>query len=315
MLTVQELVKRLSAKGYRLTRRRCLKWIEDGLLPHPTRRGRGRGRGVAFLWDDGDRVLRQAERVAQGLRWNRRVSNLFLPLWVMGYDVPLDRVKERLLRWYDVPATLSLLQERYGQRACPERSEGDDSLKDVISRLAVWGVKGGQFSWLKGGEHFTREEVAELFLNVLHVPKYRPPSAILKRAARLTGMKTELLRRLTPYLSRPALAQALGQAEDDVLLWARRVLHRCTRLARLAAPDALADLESTFTQDPNMLFNLAANSGAFLIPVLVKLHTDGHAALIEDLLADWEARAGERNKSPTTSRQSKESLTASGLFR
>lgn len=291
MLSTRMLLRELNDKGYPITHRRILDWIAEGLLPHPTRHGLGRGRGVVFVWEDGERVLRQAVRVAQALAWNRRLSNVIVPLWVMGYDMPLDKVRATLLKWYDVEKTLSAIREKYGQPG--------DEVADAISRKAVRSQKAGQFSWLKGLDAEEKKDAAEALLGVFYVPKYRPNTVILKNIARATGLAPnafEPFKHLFSYRSPHAPADALKRAGDADLLWARDVLHQGVRLARVANPDNWAYLESLFAQDPDLLFNLAANAGTRAIPILVKLRLDGHAALIEELLTDARERAVHQNE-------------------
>nr|BAL53910.1 hypothetical protein HGMM_F11C09C18 [uncultured prokaryote] len=288
MLDTEGLIAELNAHGYHLNRWRVMDWIRKGLLPHPTRHGRGRGHGVVFVWEDGERTFKQALRVAQALAWNRRLSNAIVPLWVMGYDMPLDRVRKTLLEWYDVPATLHKIQARYAQPR--------DELADAISHMAVRGQQAGFLRWLKESDTHTREEAAEVLLSVFHRPKYRPIAVLLKRIARATGFEPDTLKTLLPYLSRPTLAQALAQADDSDYLWARDVLHQCIELAQRVDPERWQTLKTTFEDGPHLLFNLAANAGAWAIPVLVKLRLDGHAALVEELLAYFWEELRERSR-------------------
>ncbi len=100
MYTPDELMVEMGRLGYRVTRRRLTDWVQKGLLPAPRPRGLGQGRGKVYRWVEPD-VLHRALDVAELIRWHRRTSALFLPLWVLGYDVPLAEVQVGLRKVVD----------------------------------------------------------------------------------------------------------------------------------------------------------------------------------------------------------------------
>lgn len=93
--TPDELVNELNDLGYPVTKRRLTDWTQKGLLPSPRPRGQGRGRGKVYRWQEPD-ILHRAIDVFELLEWHRRAQDLFLPLWVLGYDVPVTEVRAGL---------------------------------------------------------------------------------------------------------------------------------------------------------------------------------------------------------------------------
>lgn len=98
--TPTELTMQLNELGYPITKRRLTDWVHKGLLPSPRARGRGQARGKVYRWEEPD-ILHRAIDVAELLKWHRRAADLFLPLWVLGYDAPFPEVQAALRRLVD----------------------------------------------------------------------------------------------------------------------------------------------------------------------------------------------------------------------
>src|SRR5262245_61958087 len=125
VMTPEDLAAELTQAGYPLARRGVIDWIQKGLLPHPRQRGLGRGRGSTYYWPRSE-ARAQAFCVACLLRWYGRIHGSYLPLGLLGYDVPLDRNRHRLK---EVLASL--------QTALIGKATTADGLADRLSRLAV----------------------------------------------------------------------------------------------------------------------------------------------------------------------------------
>ncbi len=115
--TPDTLLTAMDRLGCPVTKRRLLDWTQKGLLPHPRPRGRGQGRGKVYQWVEPD-ILHRAVDVYELLAWHRRAADLFLPLWVLGYDVPLTDVQTALRRFVDgLDAGLDAAVPRGGDRS------------------------------------------------------------------------------------------------------------------------------------------------------------------------------------------------------
>jgi hypothetical protein len=131
-MTQVQLVQDLHLLGYReASVPRVAAWRKQGLLPPFTSAGEGRGRGAGRkegCWSNHGEVLRQAEAILKLLKSYRRLEELYLPLWQLGYQVPLDRVRAALL---DPLLTAS---EDF------DIHEEGLSIEDIIDN-AVWDIK------------------------------------------------------------------------------------------------------------------------------------------------------------------------------
>jgi hypothetical protein len=99
-LTQDGLIVELHKQDYNeITKRRIIDWRENDLLPPFDLVGGGRGKGSGRKcnsWSDGQRVIRQALWVWKLLQIYRGFDNLYLPLWMLGCEIPIWRVREAL---------------------------------------------------------------------------------------------------------------------------------------------------------------------------------------------------------------------------
>lgn len=76
-----------------------MSWREKGLLPDFDVRGRGRGRGQGrsfSYWDDAEKIIGQASTIFELLQWRDRVEDAYLPLWLLGYQIPVETARMKL---------------------------------------------------------------------------------------------------------------------------------------------------------------------------------------------------------------------------
>ena len=99
-MTQGELLSEMHRLGYDdVTERQLADWRRKDLLPpfDVTGGGRGQRRGrERSSWTDGESVLNQALWVRELMQIYRSTESIRLPLWVLGYPVPLKRVREAL---------------------------------------------------------------------------------------------------------------------------------------------------------------------------------------------------------------------------
>src|SRR5215813_7386176 len=96
-MTQEELVKDLHLLGYQeISECRVARWRKRGVLPTFTNTGSGQGRGGGrekAYWSNPEEVLKQAEAIIQLLKHFRRLDELYVPLWELGYSVPLNSLR------------------------------------------------------------------------------------------------------------------------------------------------------------------------------------------------------------------------------
>jgi len=101
-LTQDELLAELQRHGYDdVSKRQIAEWRRKELLPPFDVIGGGRGRRLgreSSSWSDGELVFDQTLWVRELLPIFGSVEGVFLPLFVLGYPVPLQRVREVLGR-------------------------------------------------------------------------------------------------------------------------------------------------------------------------------------------------------------------------
>lgn len=99
-LTQDDLVAELQRRGYNdVTVRQVANWRRKELLPAFDVIGHGRGqrRGRSrSSWSNGEAVLNQVLWVRELLQIYGSIESIRLPLWVLGYPIPFERVREAL---------------------------------------------------------------------------------------------------------------------------------------------------------------------------------------------------------------------------
>lgn len=105
ILTEAGLVAALQKRGYDSASIRTIQdWRRDDLLPGFDQKGQGLGRGAGrqpSVWMDGESVVERAAWVSDLIRVYGRMDDAYFPLWVLGYPVPLELIKEALERPFD----------------------------------------------------------------------------------------------------------------------------------------------------------------------------------------------------------------------
>ena len=178
MLTLDTLCAEMATSGRHITRRGARDWWSKGLLPHPLRRGLGRGLGTETFWTD-SRVLCQAQVTYDLLAQYARTDFALLSLWLLGFLIPLAAVR----RIYDTLITRALraVHERPGQP--PE-----DVLGGIANKAAILQAKNG--SMPVGA----RQALSDLMLEILGIVYGLDDEPEIKELA-------DLWREVAPYLN------------------------------------------------------------------------------------------------------------------
>jgi hypothetical protein len=101
-MSQEELVEDLHLLGYReASVTRVAAWRKLELLPPFTSAGQGQGRGAGRgkgHWSEPEEVRKQAVAISELLPSYRRLNDLYLPLWQLGYAIPLEQVRPALVQ-------------------------------------------------------------------------------------------------------------------------------------------------------------------------------------------------------------------------
>jgi hypothetical protein len=255
--------------GCPVTKRRLIDWVQKGLLPHPRPRGRGQGRGKVYQWTEPD-ILHRAIDVYELLAWHRRAADLFLPLWVLGYDVPSVEVQAALRRFVDgLDAGLDAAVPRFGDRS------------DLVSDLLADAQE--QLPQQAGALPLP---VLEAFLQAVVAPDVKEWEWLLDEleSALVAGGEpvgwpdpqgaAALVSFVRAQLSVSRLREVVATASDAELVQIHYDLQRVVRVARAVADVGLA-------VDPWVVIRVLAHLGTWGAVVDLALRRAGHGPMVE----------------------------------
>jgi hypothetical protein len=264
------LVEYFNGLGVTLSARQVSSWRRVGLLPDFDLPARGRGRGLGRIpgsWLGGGKVIEQALAVNELLSRSCRVEDAYLPLWLLGYDVPADRVRDSLL-W-------PLGHIRAG--ITEEVSQGGWDERDFYFEIAGMLCEGIADYWeyaSPGGGPLTPQQEELLFntdetILLLCNQNYQPEDPLSPEA--------EFLRR---HFSLDALSAAVSASSADDL---RRVQEDfgCVRATAYLIANQVGHLP--FLDSPGRYAILSLLGGLVALADL-GLRASGHGRLIDEHL-------------------------------
>ncbi len=124
ILTQAQLVEELRSRGYGdASETRAALWRKLELLPQFDGGGSGQGRGCGrekCFWTSAD-VVDRTVAISDLLKTYSRLEDLYLPLWQMGFEIPIDRVRPALMAPLLKAAEVFSLHE-----------DGSEAIEDLI---------------------------------------------------------------------------------------------------------------------------------------------------------------------------------------
>jgi hypothetical protein len=308
-LTQDGLVAELVKRGYKVTRRRIADWRENGLLPPFDLAGSGRGKSRGrerSSWSDGRRVLDQAVWICELLPVYGTFDRLHFPLWLLGYDIPLARVREVLG---------GALREMI--RAVESEADSPGELEDLIGDATYSYVEAARRSGMAAlqAEPDALQEALESFANVIFNPEYDLADAPFEIGVEaLQGWRRELQTRLgggvdvdaspegenadsvyalaafaKAYLQPHQLLRAVDESTEDDWQAARRDVEELRELAQVIGRVALTltrDLPADFRVSMTRLLPAAFAVGGLFVLADLSLRRNGFAGIIDYYLHD-----------------------------
>lgn len=85
--TAEELITKMRAHGFTVTKSELARWHRADLLGRPVRRGQGRGHGMVSIYPTG--TAEQLQALCEIHQTERRLPHVAWHLWWAGYDVPM----------------------------------------------------------------------------------------------------------------------------------------------------------------------------------------------------------------------------------
>jgi hypothetical protein len=238
-----------------------------------------------------DRILHQVATICELLDWYSRVKGIVLPLWLLGYDVPVEKARATLLRYLDG----QLVGMAGDQR-------GEDAIGDHIAEVA----HSASYSTRLRSSRVAGEQFLLPMLNVFANPHYKPleedegiianfTRAILQMAGidkleerqRQLGNPFQSVESTKDFLailqrvSLPDLREAVASATEAELLKTRAVFIRILAVLRALEREMGEQLAEPYR------YNALAHLGIWGFPGLLVLRRTGYGPAVEMLLADF----------------------------
>jgi hypothetical protein len=304
-MTQDELVEDLQLLGYReASVTRIAAWRKLNLLPQFTRAGQGQGRGAGRekgQWSNPEDVLKQAVSIIELLKSYRRLENLYLPLWQLGYAIPPTRVRAALVQPL-LTATKDFDVQEDGRSAIEDVI--DQGVADVSQlfhgKLPLFDVPGNTMSALMNVTTNTNYDFSDQPYEdgVTELKEWE--HSFFERCQKLLGdtivINPEVIGDdnnifanapfINQYLSLPHLVAAIQNCSDEDLLrvqqdlqLGRDILELVKQLHELMAP-YLPEAWRTIPDDVTVLFNF----GTLAVWADLALRQQGFGPLLDGAL-------------------------------
>ena len=308
-LTQVELVTELRELGHTdASETRIANWRKLELLPPFNNGGGGQGRGAGrnpYLWINRIHVIEQALAIMDLLPIYRRLDDLYLPLWEMGFAIPPNRIRPALLRPLQTAMTdieADVVVEPDGRTTIedviddqvaeirplirsnvPALDIPDTTLAAALNVVVNPDYKFGDQQYEEGVEDLNewQQSVAERCVTI--------SADVVSIVPETTQGKSELLTHdsfINRYLSLPRLAEAMETCTDEDLRVVqrdlqvgRRMLRICKRMFDLLTP-FLPETWRFSSSDMVVIFNF----GRLMVWVDIALRRHGFGKVLDYLL-------------------------------
>jgi hypothetical protein len=283
--TAAEVRVELGRRGYAVTERTLTDWVQKGLLPRRIDQGRGRANGKEYRWYEPD-IVDRAVSVLDLLSDYGRTARIPLALWLLGYDMPLETVRHRLLRgiqgvqrWLKPPS---------------------NSTTHPVDHLSMMAVQLTAQAARRRTQPFP-DTILEMALNVLANLRYRPSAAVIDEfttwfeacitktsASSATASERQDAKRAAlwmiqalKHLNVSALYEAVNNASEDELRHAHAwwcALRDRARAFLAIIPDAHDPSQTPFGR------SAVQKTGGIAIPLYLHLRRAGFGDQIDHRL-------------------------------
>src|SRR5262249_53565100 len=154
--------------GYaEISERTAGEWRRNGVLPEFDLKSRGLGQGPGKqpgAWTQGETVLNQAIWAHKLLRMYKRVDSIYLPLWMLGYSVPLPLVEKALESPFE-EISRSIREEMEKEKDLG----GDLAFEDFLDQVVY---EACQTFWPGGSGARISQAMLRVCYNLIFNPKY-----------------------------------------------------------------------------------------------------------------------------------------------
>jgi hypothetical protein len=171
-LTIKELITELHKLGFTdINERRLRDWKDELLLPNFDEAGQGFGKGkgkAPSRWRNKRSVIEQAVWVYRLRRVYRYTEELYFPLWLLNFPIPVELVRESLIAQLEHFRVMFETEavKKLGKVEAYERTNG--IVEDFIGDLVFNWIKKDKFPEIFG----TPQAVVEVPMNIFFNSNY-----------------------------------------------------------------------------------------------------------------------------------------------
>ena len=173
-LTESGLILELDKLGVGgISKRKIAEWRKEALLPDFDIFGRGRGKGrgrTESVWEHSDLVIEQAKWIQRMRAGGIPHENLHLNLWMLGYSIDPEDVRESLLEPLEDHSEMLELEAKKLQQKWQLDERTDGIFEDVINDGATTAFADKELRRLN--PLVMPQEVLETFVNILLNPSF-----------------------------------------------------------------------------------------------------------------------------------------------
>lgn len=274
----------------RLSRRQLTELCQEGLLPHPERLVKKGTNHPEYVWTE-PCIVKQVAVIHDLLEtWSSRHELLFLPLWLLGYDVPFERVSRLFLRY----AESGLLGITRG------KTDPEDLLDQISSIVYGWkfAPRRNPIREKQGVANY--ELVAEFLLSIFANVDYEVDDMVLSALSPLCHMRALLkneqqdpsllqedLQQMATLarqlISLPMVREAMVEATQGEWEQAREDYLTVVWCVRLFV-QACAHVISFPSVPEGFQYNVLAKSALLVLPLGISLRHNGYGHWIDMVL-------------------------------
>jgi hypothetical protein len=298
-LTQDELIAELDDCGYGgITKRQIANWRKNHLLPSFDFIGSGLGKKLGRepnFWSNGQQIVQQSVWVCRLLEIYGNFDSLYLPLWALGYEIPLSCVRESLAE------PLKKITDEISEKAIIS-----GHLEDYIGDEIYEGIKRAER--IKKGTVQLPQEAFEAFMNIFLNPEYSLNDYPFEKGMETLkewqnnsfsskGNGRDNLFDQAPffkqYLSLHQLKQAVDKATDDDFMLVKRDLEILRDILSLIYRMFLklaVDLPNEFRTVPENLLGAIFGGARLLVLANLSLRRNGFSEKIDFFILEASRR-------------------------
>lgn len=327
-ITQEELVNELNRRGYsKVTARQVIDWRSRELLPPFDIQGAGRGRSMGgrdcSRWLNAEHIIGRSIWILHLLNLYGYYSDVYIPLWLLGYSVQIDRVRQSLAE--PLKRVVSSVE-----KDCTAEKNIEDVLGDIaydliaklkneevpISDVPQEAVDLALNLFINANYDFTDKGAFKSLRSWLRLcEQYQaslrePGSAQVSSPASPISTMISQAKLIREHLSVAEIKRAVDESKDEDLLVVERDLHSVRLIARMFAKLLSSELASNVELPRDLIWRFVFGLGRIVICLDLSFRKHGRGSDIDALVTDLLAKV--QNAFDTKFNEAKATSAAAG---